>query len=75
MIDTSGFYKNEDGNLLTGPHYVLSGSYSLFRGEKDTYTYPVGGWYWFDSIEEACSFFQIKLPDDYIKLLEELQNG
>lgn len=74
-MDTSGFYKNEDGHLLTGPNYVLSGSYSLYRELKDTYTYPIGDWYWFDSIEEACLFFQIDLPEDYVKALEELQNG
>lgn len=70
-MDTSGFYKNEDGNLLTGPNFVLSGSYNLYRDEKDTYTYPVGGWYWFDTIEEACAFFEIEIPQWHLYKLEE----
>ena len=54
------FYKVEGTNLLSGPNYVLSGSYNLYKEEKDTYTYPIDGWYWFDSEEDAKLFFNIK---------------
>jgi hypothetical protein len=70
-MNTSGFYKNEDGLLLSGPNFVLSGSYNLYREEKHTYTYPIGGWYWFDSIEEACAFFEIEIPEWHLNRLEE----
>lgn len=70
-MDSSGFYKNEDGQLLSGPHFVLAGSFSLYREQKDTYTYPVGGWYWFDSIQEACTFFNLSIPQWYIDQTQE----
>ena len=59
--DTSGFYKNEDGLLVHGPNYVvgLYGSTELHRETKDQHTYPVQGWYWFDSEEEAKVFFNL----------------
>ncbi len=61
--DTSGFYKL-DGALLFGPHYVLNANYELRRESKDSHTYPVDGWYWFDTREEALVFFD--LPPDPI---------
>lgn len=61
-MNTSGFYKNENGIILYGPNFVESGSYNLYKEQKDTYTYPVSGWYWFDSIEEAYNFWNIPLP-------------
>jgi len=62
--DTSGFYKL-DGVLLFGPHYVLNANYELRRESKDSHTYPVDGWYWFDTREEALVFFG--LPPDPIE--------
>ena len=58
MDDTSGFYKL-DGDLLFGPNFVLNVNYELFRAEKDRHTYPIDGWYWFDSEDEARSFFEL----------------
>lgn len=57
-MDTSGFYKL-DGELLYGPNYVLNANYELWRDQHETYTYPVDGWYWFDSEEAAKQFFGI----------------
>ena len=59
---SSGFYKNDDGYVLHGPTVVSNTSYVLVDDFKDTYTYPVDGWYWFDSKEEAYAFFGIELP-------------
>ena len=53
---SDGFYKL-DGDLLYGPNYVLNAEYELRRDAKDQYTYPIGGWYWFDSDAEARVFF------------------
>lgn len=50
--DTSGFYKL-DGELLYAPNYVLNRDYTLTRETKDQHTYPVDGWQWFDSEDEA----------------------
>lgn len=57
-MNMSGFYKL-DGSLLYGPNYVLNANYQLYREQYETYTYPVDGWYWFDSEEEAKAFFGI----------------
>lgn len=52
MNDTSGFYKI-DGDLLYGPNFVLNSGYELHRETHSQNTYPVDGWYWFDSESEA----------------------
>lgn len=56
MEDTSGFYK-QDGDLLFGPNFVLNANYELRRETHEQHTYPVDGWYWFDSEAEARAFF------------------
>lgn len=61
MEDTSGFYKL-DGSLLFGPNFVLNMNYELRRYTKDEHTYPVDGWYWFDSVQEAHTFFNLEFP-------------
>ena len=53
MEDTSGFYRNNNGELQFAPNFVLSSVYELRRETKDQHTYPVDGWVWFDSAEEA----------------------
>lgn len=63
MDDTSGFYKL-DGEILYGPNFVLNSSYELRRENKDLYNYPVDGWYWFNSQEEAQAFFNPE-PDNF----------
>lgn len=55
MEDTSGFYKKDGEELLFGPNFILNKDYELRRDTKDQYTYPVDGWNWFDSREEAES--------------------
>ena len=56
MEDTGGFYKL-DGELLFGPNFVLNQNYELYRETHADYTYPVDGWYWFDTEEQAKLFF------------------
>ena len=56
MQDSSGFYRHED-TLLYGPNAIHGPSLNLLRDAKDEYTYPVEGWYWFDSEDEARAFF------------------
>ena len=66
MEDTSGFYKREDGatELMFGPNSVSSAEYDIHRDYKYAYSYPIGGWYWFDTKEEAYSFFNLTLPKE-----------
>lgn len=76
MKNTEGFYKNDDGCLLYGPNYVLSGSYNLYKDQKDSYEYPVFGWYWFNSEDEARLFFNLPPKEPEIpNNLDIINNG
>ena len=55
----SGFYKLEGDQLLHGPNFVTNRHYRLLRGEQEQHEYPVDGWYWFESCESACEFFDL----------------
>jgi hypothetical protein len=59
---SAGFYKYEELTLHHGPNYVLAPEYELLKETKDDHTYPIDGWYWFDSIEEAREFYNIPAP-------------
>lgn len=61
---TAGFYKYESEILSYGPNFVLNLDYELRAESKDEYTYPIDGWYWFNSLEDACLFFNIPSPDN-----------
>jgi hypothetical protein len=59
-METQGFYKNDNGQLLYGPNYVIfPDGIELSIDQKDNYTYPVNDWYYFTSEEEAKTFFNI----------------
>lgn len=63
-MDTSGFYKL-DGDLLHGPNFVLNANYELRRETHDQHSYPIDGWFWFDSEQEARLFLGLPaLADD-----------
>ena len=53
------FYKLDDGLLLEGPNAVYAPTFTLLKEDKDIYTYPIDGWYWFNSDEEAREFFNL----------------
>jgi hypothetical protein len=53
MEDTSGFYRNNHGEIQFAPNFVLSSVYELRRETKDQHNYPIDGWIWFDFEEEA----------------------
>jgi hypothetical protein len=56
-----GFYKNDFGVVLHGPHFVLNKDYELKAEQHETYEYPVDGWYWFETEKEAYAFFEIEM--------------
>ncbi len=56
---TEGFYKIQDNQMIYTPNWVEGNGYILLKSEKNTYEYPVDGWYWFDSEESANDFFGI----------------
>jgi hypothetical protein len=48
-METAGFYKkDENGEWLYAPNFVYSPNFELVKENKDTYTYPVDGWNWYD---------------------------
>lgn len=50
MENTSGFYKqNEDLTWEYAPNFVYGPSFELIKENKDSYTYPVEGWIWYES--------------------------
>ena len=63
MEDTSGFYKLEDDNWQYAPNFVYGPNYELLKQNKDSYTYPVEGWTWYD---ESPIEDNITLLDDSI---------
>ena len=48
-----GFYKDDNGFLVWSADRVINDNFELWIDKKDTYSYPVEGWYWFDSEIEA----------------------
>ena len=50
------FYKKIEGDLLKGEN-INSPVVTLKAEDKDSYTYPQDGWYWFDSFDEALAYF------------------
>lgn len=63
MKNTAGFYKWDDGQLLYGTN-VSGPEFELSTFGKDDHVYPTDGWYWFDAVEDAQSFFNISEPTD-----------
>lgn len=57
-MNRSGWYKMDGEDLLHSPNIVESAEYLLIAEFREDYDLPVGGWYWFDSEEEANSFFR-----------------
>lgn len=53
ILDTSGFYKNDNGTLLFGPNFVLNANYELRRETHEQHNYPIDGWFWFDTEQDA----------------------
>lgn len=54
---TAGFYKKQEDTILYAPNIVEGNGYVLAVQDKDQYEYPVDGWFWFESEEEANNFF------------------
>ena len=49
------FYKREGEELLVAPNFVYAPGYTLKAEDKDTYTYPQDGWYWFNTLDDALA--------------------
>ena len=49
-MNSAGFYNMEG---CWGANKVTAPTFELVKELKDTYTYPYGGWTWYNSVEEA----------------------
>lgn len=52
------YFNYTDEELFQSDFISLDGL-DLTTLDKDDHTYPVQGWYWFDTLEEAKAFFNI----------------
>ena len=63
MEEEKGFYKLEPSNkgrpVLIHGRYLINKNYTLHISQKDTYTYPVDGWTYYDSFDEAATAFNL----------------
>jgi hypothetical protein len=66
----AGFYKTQDGEVYYGPNFVVSATYELYKEFKDSYEYPIDGWYWFEDEDEAYLFFNIEKPIELPSMVE-----
>ena len=69
MNYADGFYKYDD-TLFYATSFVRGPNYELNKNNSVNYTYPIHGWYWFNSLDEACSHFNLN-PVDYTNDKEE----
>lgn len=51
-----GFYKKDNNEILFGT-IVNGAGYSLILADKDSYDYPVDGWIWANSLDDAIAYF------------------
>ena len=55
------FYKLDNEEILEAPNGVYTPTNIITKDNYKDFNYPVEGWYWFDTIEEAYSFYGIEL--------------
>ena len=63
-----GYYKyQESADYVHYGHNVYNIAYTLLESQQDSYNLPVDGWYFFETPQAACQFFNINIEDhDYL---------
>ena len=56
------FYKRENDELLVAPNFVIGPGFELRVEAHADHTYPVEGWYWFETDEAAYAALGVKPP-------------
>lgn len=51
------FYRKYMGSLVEAPNGVQEADFELLAQNHKDYTYPIDGWHWFDTHEQAVDFF------------------
>lgn len=52
------YYKRDGESLLRADLFVASTGYELHSDNHNSESYPVDGWYWFDTLDQALEFFR-----------------
>jgi hypothetical protein len=60
------FYKRDDEEILTAPNFVYGPGFELSAETHAAHVYPVDGWYWFDTLDQAIAFFASQQPVESI---------
>lgn len=47
------FYKRDGEELLSAPNFVYGPGFELRAENRNQYNYPVEGWHWYDTLDEA----------------------
>ena len=68
MISEQFYYKHQqDKNHIIQANNVYNNTYTLLKGQQDSYDLPIDGWYFFESAQSACDFFNVDIEDhDYL---------
>ena len=53
------FFKKDESGIMSA-EYVEAPSAILMEITKDEHTYPVEGWYWFETLDNAIAFYANK---------------
>jgi hypothetical protein len=70
-MSTAGFY-NPDFLLRAGK-FVYGPGFTLLADEHDTHVYPVNGWTWYNSVEEAAADTGIPVEQWNLDLPEQIE--
>jgi hypothetical protein len=57
------FYKTDTGDLSQSNQIFFPDGTFILSDLHEQYTYPIDGWYWFDSEQQAREFFGLPLID------------
>lgn len=66
-METAGFYKldvdADPQDMFYAPNFVYAPTFTLLKENKDQYNFPIDGWYWFDSVEQARAHWNLPEPE------------
>jgi hypothetical protein len=64
MNSKAGFFRKGSDRVMQATKVQRNGQTILEIDKKDEYTYPVHGWYYFETKEAAEAFFKTKMSQD-----------
>lgn len=65
-MNNAGFYKKDETQILFAPNIVEGPGYTLVESEKDSYQYPIDGWIWANSLDDAIAYFANTTASNFI---------